>query len=202
MVRNPEAVLPFKEILDSIGALRSKLRCTNRQDWLPYQQMPRWDCNAQRAGLASRDIFFLRGHRDCCSMTIKKIQPAPLFQRALDGHVLYSHVVVASGESLVFVSGQLARDKSGSIVGPKDMRTQIKQVGENLRSALEAAGATLDDLVKTTTFVTDIDEFFKHVDVRHDYLGVSLPASTTVEVRRLSHPDLMVEIEAIALLKL
>jgi 2-iminobutanoate/2-iminopropanoate deaminase len=60
--------------------------------------------------------------------------------------------------------------------------------------------ATLADLVKTTTFVTDIDEFFKHVDVRHDYLGVGLPASTTVEVRRRSHPDLMVEIEAIALL--
>jgi enamine deaminase RidA (YjgF/YER057c/UK114 family) len=56
-------------------------------------------------------------------------------------------------------------------------------------------GATLADLVKTTTFVTDIDEFLRHVDVRHDYLGVGLPASTTVEVRRLSHPDLMVEIE-------
>lgn len=134
-------------------------------------------------------------------MTVTRIQPATLFQRALDGRVLYSHVVVASGESLVFVSGQLARDKSGNIVGPKDMRAQVRQVGENLRNALEAAGATLDDLVKTTTFVTDIDEFFKHVDVRHDYLGVSLPASTTVEVRRLSHPDLMVEIEAIALLK-
>jgi enamine deaminase RidA (YjgF/YER057c/UK114 family) len=134
-------------------------------------------------------------------MTITRIQPAALFQRALDGRVLYSHVVVASGESLVFVSGQLARDKSGNIAGPQDMRAQVRQVGENLRNALEAAGATLDDLVKTTTFVTDIDEFFKHVDVRHDYLGVSLPASTTVEVRRLSHPDLMVEIEAIALLK-
>jgi enamine deaminase RidA (YjgF/YER057c/UK114 family) len=134
-------------------------------------------------------------------MTITRIQPAALFQRALDGRVLYSHVVVTAGESLVFVSGQLARDKSGNIVGPKDMRAQVRQVGENLRNALEAAGATLDDLVKTTTFVTDIDEFFKHVDVRHDYLGVSLPASTTVEVRRLSHPDLMVEIEAIALLK-
>jgi enamine deaminase RidA (YjgF/YER057c/UK114 family) len=135
-------------------------------------------------------------------MTIKKIQPAALFQRALDGRVLYSHVVVASGETLIFISGQLARDKSGNIVGPGDMRAQIRQVGENLRDALEAAGATLDDLVKTTTFVTDIDEFFKHVDVRHDYLGASLPASTTVEVRRLSHPGLLVEIEAIALLKL
>ena len=134
-------------------------------------------------------------------MSIEKIQPDKLFKRNVGGHVLYSHVVVASGEKLVFVSGQLARDKDGNIVGPKDMRAQIRQVGENLKNALEAAGATLNDLVKTTTFVTDIDEFFKHVDVRHDYLGVGLPASTTVEVRRLSHPDLVVEIEAIALLK-
>jgi enamine deaminase RidA (YjgF/YER057c/UK114 family) len=134
-------------------------------------------------------------------MTIEKIQPASLFKRSVGGHVLYSHVVVASGEKLVFISGQLARDKNGDIVGAGDMRAQIRQVGENLRNALEAAGATPGDLVKTTTFVTDIDEFFRHVDVRHDFLGVSLPASTTVEVRRLSHPNLLVEIEAIALLK-
>jgi 2-iminobutanoate/2-iminopropanoate deaminase len=134
-------------------------------------------------------------------MTIEKIQPEALFKRNVGGHVLYSHVVVASGEKMVFVSGQLARNNKGEIVGPGDMRAQIRQVGENLKNALEAASATLDDLVKTTTFVTDIDEFFRHVDIRHDYLGVSLPASTTVEVRRLSHPDLMVEIEAMAVLK-
>jgi len=132
-------------------------------------------------------------------MTVTKIQPKMLFQRALAGHVLYTHVVVAETQALIFISGQLARDASGNIVGPRNMRVQIRQVGENLRVALEAAGATLANLVKTTTFVTDIDEFFRHVDVRHDYLGVGLPASTTVEVRRLSHPDLMVEIEAIAI---
>ena len=134
-------------------------------------------------------------------MTIEKIQPDALFKRNVGGHVLYSHVVVASGEKMIFISGQLARNNKGEIVGPRDMRAQIKQVGENLKNALEAAGATLNDLVKTTTFVTDIDEFFRHVDVRHDYLGVGLPASTTVEVRRLSHPDLLVEIEGMAVLK-
>jgi enamine deaminase RidA (YjgF/YER057c/UK114 family) len=80
------------------------------------------------------------------------------------------------------------------------MREQIRQVGENLKIALEAAGSSLDRMVKTTTFVTDIDEFFKHVDVRHEYLGAALPTSTTVEVRRLSHPDLVIEIEAVALI--
>ena len=133
-------------------------------------------------------------------MPIDKIQPAALFQRALEGRVLYSHVVVAYGQRLVFVSGQLARDGEGRIVGPGDMRAQIRQVGANLAAALAAAGATLQDLVKTTTFVTDIDAFFEHVDARHDILGVGLPASTTVEVRRLSHPDLLVEIEAMAVL--
>lgn len=134
-------------------------------------------------------------------MPIEKIQPASLFKRNVGGHVLYSHVVVASGERMVFVSGQLARNSNGEIVGPGDMRAQIRQVGENLKAGLEAAGATLNDLVKTTTYVTDIDEFFRHVDVRHNYLGASLPASTTVEVRRLSHPDLLVEIEAMAVLR-
>ena len=134
-------------------------------------------------------------------MPVKKVQPDKLPQRVVNGHLLYSHVVVTTGQNFAFISGQLARAKDGSIVGPKDMRAQIKQVGENLKNALEAAGATLNDLVKTTTFTTDIDEFFKHVDIRHDYLGVGLPASTTVEVRRLSHPDLVVEIEAMAVLK-
>jgi 2-iminobutanoate/2-iminopropanoate deaminase len=134
------------------------------------------------------------------TMPVKKVQPDKLPQRVVNGHLLYSHVVVTTGQNFAFISGQLARAKDGSIVGPKDMRAQIKQVGENLKAALESVGATLGDLVKTTTFVTDIDEFFKHVDVRHDYLGVGLPASTTVEVRRLSHPDLVVEIEAVALL--
>jgi 2-iminobutanoate/2-iminopropanoate deaminase len=133
-------------------------------------------------------------------MTKKRIQPEGLFQRKLKDHVLYSHVVVASGKSLVFIAGQLSRDKDGNIVGAGDMRAQIRQVGENLRIALVAAGATVDDLVKTTTYVTDIDAFFRYPDVRAQIFGQSLPTSTTVEVRRLSHPDLMVEIEAIAMI--
>jgi 2-iminobutanoate/2-iminopropanoate deaminase len=133
-------------------------------------------------------------------MTTKRIQPKGLFQRALKGHTLYSHVVVAAAQSLVFIAGQLARDKDGNIVGVGDMGAQIRQVGENLRVALEAAGVGLKDLVKTTTYVTDIDEFFKHPEIRHEIFGQSLPTSTTVEVRRLSHPDFMVEIEALAVL--
>ena len=128
------------------------------------------------------------------------IQPQALFKRAVSGHVLYSPVVVVNGGTLVFVSGLLARDREGRIIGKGDMAAQIRQVGENLRLALESAGASLDDLVRTSTYTTDIDEFFRHVEVRQHYLGRALPTSTTVEVRRLSHPDFMVEIEAMAVI--
>jgi 2-iminobutanoate/2-iminopropanoate deaminase len=128
----------------------------------------------------------------------ENIQPDALAKRVVNGHVLYSHVVSVEGRRTIYVSGQLARDKAGNVVGKGDMRAQLRQVGENVKAALDAAGASLGDLVKTTTFVTDIDEYFKHVDVRMEYFGAALPTSTTVEVRRLAHPDFLVEIEAVA----
>ena len=133
-------------------------------------------------------------------MKVRKIQPDTLFRRAVGGHTLYSPVVTVKGGTLVFVSGLLARDKQGNIVRKGDMGAQIAQVGENLRLALESAGARLEDLVRTTTYVTDIEEFFGHVEVRQKVLGPALPTSTTVEVKRLSHPDFMVEIEAFAVI--
>lgn len=132
-------------------------------------------------------------------MRRQNIQPDTLARRVVGGHVLYSHVVVVEARKTIFVSGQLARDARGDVVGAGDMRAQIRQTGENIKAALAAAGATLNDVVKTNTYVTDIEEFFKHTDVRMEYFG-ALPTSTTVEVRKLAHPDLMVEIEVIAVL--
>lgn len=130
----------------------------------------------------------------------QNIQPDALAKRIVNGLVLYSHVVTVEGTRTIYVSGQLARDRAGNMVGKGDMRAQLRQVGENVKAALEAAGASLGDLVKTTTFVTDIDEYFKHIDVRMEYFGAALPTSTTVEVRRLAHPDLLVEVEAVAVM--
>jgi enamine deaminase RidA (YjgF/YER057c/UK114 family) len=130
-------------------------------------------------------------------MTRQNIQPDALARRVVAGNVLYSHVVVVEAKKTIFVSGQLARDSKGEVVGKGDMRAQIRQTGENIKAALAAAGATLADIVKTNTYVTDMEEFFKHTDVRMEYFG-ALPTSTTVEVRKLAHPDLMVEIEVIA----
>lgn len=128
--------------------------------------------------------------------------PSRLPKRVVGGHVLYAPVVAfdLGAHTLVFVSGLLARDASGTIVGVGDMGAQIRQVGENLQAALAAVGADLEDLVRTSTYVTAIDEFFKHVDVRARYFGAALPTSTTVEVRRLSHPDFMVEVEGFAII--
>jgi enamine deaminase RidA (YjgF/YER057c/UK114 family) len=132
-------------------------------------------------------------------MKRQNIQPKALNTRVLGGHVLYSHVVVVEeSRKTIYVAGQLARDVSGNCVGKGDMRAQIRQVGENIKAALAEAGATLADIVKTNTYVTDLGEFFKHVDVRMEYFG-ALPTSTTVEVRGLAHPDFMVEIECIAI---
>lgn len=130
-------------------------------------------------------------------MKRENIQPDALAKRVVGGHVLYSHVVVVEAKKTIFVSGQLARDAKGEVVGKGDMRAQIRQTGENIKAALAAAGATLNDVVKTNTYVTDIEEFFKHTDMRREYFG-AMPTSTTIEVSKLAHPDLMVEIEVVA----
>ncbi len=133
-------------------------------------------------------------------MPRENFHPDTLAKRVVGGHLLYSHAVSVEGKRLVFISGQVPRDRDGNTVGVGDMAAQIRQVGENIKAALAAAGATWDDVVKTTTYVTDIDEFFRHPDVRMEYFG-ALPASTTIGISRLSHPDFMVEIEAMAVLE-
>ena len=131
----------------------------------------------------------------------ERIQPDKLHVRKDGDQVLYSQVMVVEvgGTRQIFIAGQTARDKGGDCVGKGDMRLQMEQVGRNIKDALEAAGATLADVVKTTTYVTDMDEYFKHQDVRMKFFAQALPTSTTVQVSRLSRPEFMVEIEVIAI---
>jgi 2-iminobutanoate/2-iminopropanoate deaminase len=114
------------------------------------------------------------------------------------GQPAYTHSVSGTGK-MIFVAGQLARDANGNLVDKGDMRAQIQQVGDNIKTCLEAAGATPADIVKTNTFVTSYEEFAKHVRLR--YFGPATPTSTTVEIRRLADPDAMIEIEAIAVVE-
>jgi len=134
-------------------------------------------------------------------MTITRIRnPKDLHTHTRNGKPVYSHVVITNRPNLVFISGQLSKDENGGIVGKGDIRAQIRQVGRNLVLALDAAGATLGDVVKSNTYVTDYELYAKNADLRDAILGVTLPTSTTVEVRRLSHPDCMIEIDVIAAL--
>jgi 2-iminobutanoate/2-iminopropanoate deaminase len=135
-------------------------------------------------------------------MAVKRegFEPPELMSRVIGGQRLYWHVYsVSGGQRQIFVSGQVPRDKEGKTIGKNDMAKQIVQVGENIKACLRAAGATLDDVVKITSFTTDIDEFFRHASVRNKYFGDALPASTTIEVRRLADPEWMIEIDAIAI---
>ena len=90
-------------------------------------------------------------------MTRRVIDPPELFQRVVGGHKLCAYVQAVTGGELLFISGLLSRNAAGDIIGVDDMAAQIEQIGENLQPCLEAAGASLADLVKTTTYTTDID---------------------------------------------
>lgn len=130
----------------------------------------------------------------------KNLMPDTLSKRVVNGKTLYTQVVVVEAKRVAFISGQVPRDRNGNTVGKGDMAAQIRQCCENVKAGVEAAGGTLADLVKTSTFVTDLDEYFKHTDVRMEYMSQGMPTSTTIQISRLSHPDYMVEIEAIAVI--
>ncbi len=130
----------------------------------------------------------------------EKIQPQGIHVHMVGGRPSYTQVVAVSGGGRqIFVAGQLARDAEGNCVGKGNMRAQIAQVGENIKTCLEAVGASLADIVKTTTYVTDMEAFLENGDMRMRYFERAEPTSTTVEVTRLSGPDFKVEIEVLAI---
>jgi len=111
----------------------------------------------------------------------------------------YTHVVeVAGAARTVYIAGQVAFDKNGQVVGKGDMKAQTEQVYKNLDAALAAAGASFTDVVKMNTYITDMSQAQVTRDVRAQYFGETLPASTLVQVVALARPELMIEIEVIA----
>jgi 2-iminobutanoate/2-iminopropanoate deaminase len=114
---------------------------------------------------------------------------------------VYNHFVrVDQPKSLVFVSGQLARDENGGLVGAGNMLEQTRQCLRNIEKSLLAAGASLSDVVWTTVYTVDIREFREIVAAREEFFKSELPTSTMVEVSHLSEPGLLVEIQVIAAL--
>ncbi len=104
---------------------------------------------------------------------------------------------VRAGDT-IYVSGQVALDAAGRLVGPGDVVAQTRQCLDNVKLVLAAAGATLADVVKVTVYLADADDRPRVNEVRKAYFGANRPASTLVEVSRLALPGLLVEIEAIA----
>lgn len=100
---------------------------------------------------------------------------------------------------LVYLSGQAAIDMDGNIVGSGDFDAQAEQVFANLKAVLEAAGSSLDGIVKVTIYLTDMTNFGKIMDLRKRHFSKPWPADTIVEVTGLALPELQIEIEAIAL---
>jgi reactive intermediate/imine deaminase len=114
------------------------------------------------------------------------------------GHFSQAIAVPAKGV-LVFVSGMTARRPDGKIVGIGDVEEQTRQVCENLKAALEAAGGALDDVCRVDVYLRNIGDRERVNKVRQKFFRVPPPASTLVEVSKLASPEFLVEISAIAL---
>jgi enamine deaminase RidA (YjgF/YER057c/UK114 family) len=129
-------------------------------------------------------------------MPRKVIQPKTLN----DPRPRYSQGVLNSGGKLLFIAGQTASDKDGNVVGKGDIRAQTEQVFANLKAVLKGAGGTLDNLVMTTTYITDREYREGYNEVRRGQYKKNPPTSTLVIVKGLAHPDYLIEIAGIAVL--
>ncbi|HVI85795.1 MAG TPA: RidA family protein [bacterium] len=108
----------------------------------------------------------------------------------------YSHAAKAGG--LLFLAGQVAQDQDGNVVGRGDVEAQAVQIFDNLRAVLASAGATLNDVVKLTTYTTNVAYRAKIAEVRGRYFTTYFPPNTFVVVASLATPDYLLEIEAVA----
>ena len=108
----------------------------------------------------------------------------------------YSHAAKAGG--LLFLAGQVAQDQDGNVVGRGDVEAQAVQIFDNLQAVLASAGATLNDVVKLTTYTTNVAYRAKIAEVRGRYFTTYFPPNTFVVVASLATPDYLLEIEAVA----
>jgi 2-iminobutanoate/2-iminopropanoate deaminase len=111
----------------------------------------------------------------------------------------YSQGMKVSGSgTTLYISGQIAQDAKGKIVGRGDFPAQARQTLKNVKAMVEAGGGTLADVVKVTFYLTDVRYRQDLVPIREEFFGPKLPASTLITTPALAHPDYLIEIEAIA----
>lgn len=116
----------------------------------------------------------------------------------------FSHGILVNGGRLLFLAGQTASDAEGKIVAPGDIVAQYIQVLHNLQKVVEAAGGTMQDIVKMTIFVQNRDTYITHLKAlgkaHHAFFGRYYPATALLEISRFFQDEAMIEIEGLAVL--
>ena len=129
-------------------------------------------------------------------MTRREIRPASVPQPVAE----YAQGVEVSGGRTLYIAGQIALDADGNLVGEGDFRAQARQVLGNVQAIIEEAGGGISDIVKLTTFLTDMAHYDDFKAVRAEFLKAPYPAATLVEVSSLVRPEWLLEVEAIAVI--
>lgn len=118
------------------------------------------------------------------------LPPSPGYSQAVE---------IRPGARIIYVAGQVALDRSGKLVGEGDLRAQALQTFENLKAALQASGASFDNVVKLNSYFVDMTQLPAFREVRDKYVNTANPpASTAVQVSRLFREGFLVEVEAVA----
>jgi 2-iminobutanoate/2-iminopropanoate deaminase len=130
------------------------------------------------------------------SPKVERINPAGLSKP--NG---YSHVIAVRGGRTIYLSGQVPLTKDGRLVGAGDMEAQARQVFENIKVALASAGADMKDLVKINIYTTNVSKLDAIRKARNSYIPSDPPTSTLMEVKALFRPEVMIEVDAIAVTK-
>jgi len=130
------------------------------------------------------------------------ITPEDTYKTGGNNKILYTPVVVVKTSEVahIFLAGRTARLPNGDVHPKGDMRGQIRLVCENIGKALECVGATFADVVKTVTYTTQIEEYYRVCDERFKFFKDPLPTSTLLGISKLGMPDMLVEIEVEAMM--
>ncbi len=107
-------------------------------------------------------------------------------------------IQVPAGHDLVFTTGMTARDENGNTVAPGDVKAQTRRIFEQMRAIFAEAGATLNDVIKMTVYIQDMDDVLAIQEVRNEYWPSEPPVSATVQVARLVSDEVRIEVEAMA----
>ena len=132
-------------------------------------------------------------------MGFELINPA-----GLEKPIGYAHVAKITGGTIVHVAGQAPFDEHGQVVGKDDFVAQFRQVVQNLKTAIEAAGGRPDQYAVLTIYITDLEAYWNNTKILgsayREVFGKYFPAITLVEVKRLYNPDCLIEVSGIAVI--